>query len=59
MEMIMATLAAGHGIAEVPTHERPRAAGFSKISLANPAIWFSYGWQLCRGLCRRRRVSSS
>lgn len=54
MEMIMATLAAGYRLAEVPTHERPRAAGFSKISLARPSTWFSYGWCLVRGLCRRR-----
>lgn len=54
MEMIMAALAAGLRIAEVPTHERPRAAGFSKISLARPGTWFSYGWCLLRGLCRRR-----
>lgn len=54
MEMIMATLAAGLRVAEVPTHERPRAAGFSKISLARPGTWFSYGWCLLRGLCRRR-----
>jgi dolichol-phosphate mannosyltransferase len=54
MEMIMATLVAGFKIAEVPTHERPRAAGYSKISLASPSIWTSYGWQLLKGLCRRR-----
>lgn len=54
MEMIMATLAAGYRIAEVPTHERPRAAGYSKISLARPGTWFAYGWTLLRGLCRRR-----
>lgn len=54
MEMIMATLAAGHRIAEVPTHERPRAAGFSKISLSSPRIWLAYGWALLSGLCHRR-----
>ena len=54
MEMIMATLAAGYRIVEVPTHERPRVAGFSKISLARPSTWFAYGWALVRGLCRRR-----
>lgn len=59
MEMIMATLAAGHRIAEVPTHERPRAAGFSKISLARPSTWFSYGWCLVRGLCRRKTHSAA
>lgn len=54
MEMIMATLAAGYRLAEVPTHERPRAAGFSKISLSRPGIWWAYGWTLLTGLCRRR-----
>jgi hypothetical protein len=58
MEMIMATLAAGYRIAEVPTHERARVAGFSKISLARPITWVSYGWTLVRGLCRRRRHAS-
>jgi dolichol-phosphate mannosyltransferase len=55
MEMIMATLAAGYRIAEVPTHERPRAAGFSKISLSRPGTWISYGWTLFAGLCQPRR----
>ena len=54
MELIMATLAAGRTLSEVPTHERPRAAGFSKISLANPGTWLAYGWSLATGLCRRR-----
>jgi len=54
MEMIMATLAAGYRVAEVPTHERPRAAGFSKIALSRPGTWFAYGWTLLVGLCRRR-----
>jgi len=54
MEMIFATLAAGRRIVEVPTHERPRAAGFSKISLASPATWAAYGACLVRGLCRRK-----
>jgi dolichol-phosphate hexosyltransferase len=54
MELIMATLASDYIMSEVPTHERPRAAGFSKISLANPRIWLSYGWHLVKGLCRRR-----
>jgi dolichol-phosphate mannosyltransferase len=57
MEMIMATLAAGYRIAEVPTHECPRAAGYSKIALSRPGTWFSYGWTLVRGLCRRRRAA--
>jgi dolichol-phosphate mannosyltransferase len=56
MEMIMATLAAGYRIAEVPTHERARVAGFSKISLSKPLTWTSYGWTLVRGLCRRRHA---
>lgn len=55
MEMIMATLAAGLRIAEVPTHERPRAAGYSKISLHKPATWFAYGWCLFTGVLRPRR----
>lgn len=55
MEMIMATLAAGLRIAEVPTHELPRAAGYSKISLHNPGTWFAYGWCLLTGICQRRK----
>ncbi len=55
MEMIMATLASGYRLSEVPTHERPRAAGYSKISLSRPVTWLSYGWRLAEGLCRRRR----
>ena len=55
MEMIMATLAAGYRILEVPTHERPRAAGYSKISLHHPGTWFSYGGCLVRGLLQPRR----
>lgn len=54
MEMITATLAAGLVMGEVPTHERRRAAGYSKISLRNPGIWLAYGWHLLTGLCRRR-----
>jgi dolichol-phosphate mannosyltransferase len=54
MEMIMATLVSGFKIAEVPTHERPRAAGFSKISLSRPGTWAAYGWRLVEGLCRRK-----
>lgn len=53
MEMIMATLAAGYKMAEVPTHERPRAAGFSKISLRRFGTWASYGWHLVKGLLVR------
>jgi dolichol-phosphate hexosyltransferase len=54
MELIMATLAAGRTLTEVPTHERPRAAGYSKISLARPGTWLAYGWSLLHGLTRRR-----
>ncbi|MCX6939026.1 MAG: glycosyltransferase family 2 protein [Verrucomicrobia bacterium] len=54
MEMIMATLARGARLAEVPTHERARTAGYSKISLASPLTWLSYGSHLVRGLCTRR-----
>lgn len=54
MEMIMATLAAGYRVLEVPTHERPRAAGYSKIALSRPGTWLAYGWTLLAGLCRRR-----
>jgi glycosyltransferase involved in cell wall biosynthesis len=54
LEMIIATLGAGFRMAEVPTHERPRAAGFSKISLANPLTWVAYGWRLAEALCRRK-----
>jgi len=59
MEMIAATLAAGLRIAEVPTHERRRAAGYSKISLAKPSIWLAYGRYLVGGLCRSRNKSSA
>ena len=56
MEMIAATLSSGLRIAEVPTHERRRAAGYSKISLSNPSIWLSYGWHLVAGLCRSKQA---
>ncbi len=56
MEMIMTTLLAGYRLTEVPTHERPRAAGYSKISLHRPSIWASYGWRLLEGLCRRKKI---
>ncbi len=59
MEMIIATLRAGYRIAEVPTHELPRAAGFSKISLSRPGTWFAYGWCLLAGLCRRRTAPAA
>ncbi len=57
MEMVMASLAAGARIKEVPTRERRRAAGYSKFSLARPGIWLTVGWVLIRGLCRRRSIS--
>ena len=59
MEMITATLAAGLVISEIPTHERRRAAGYSKISLSNPGIWLAYGWHLLTGLCRRRKSAAN
>ncbi len=58
MEMIMASLALGYRIAEVPTHERPRAAGYSKISLHRPGTWLSYGWRLLEGLSRRKKAAA-
>lgn len=59
MEMIMASLASGARVHEVPTRERRRAAGYSKISLARPGVWLAYGWTLLRGLCRRRTRPSA
>ena len=59
MEMIMATLAAGYRIFEVPTHERARIAGYSKIALSHPRTWVSYGWTLIKGLCRRRHAAAA
>jgi dolichol-phosphate mannosyltransferase len=53
MELIMQTLATGHILTEIPTHERPRAAGFSKISLKNPNTWLNYGWYLIKGLFQK------
>jgi len=55
MELLMKTLALGYRVQEVPTHELPRAAGYSKISLAKPGTWFSYGFCLVSGLCTRKR----
>lgn len=59
MEMIMASLACGARVVEVPTRERRRAAGFSKISLRRPGVWCDYGWALVRGLCRRRVATAA
>jgi dolichol-phosphate mannosyltransferase len=50
MEMIMQTLRAGFRMAEVPTHERSRICGVSKISLKRPRTWFAYGRCLVRNL---------
>jgi dolichol-phosphate mannosyltransferase len=58
MEMIMASLARGARIAEVPTRERRRAAGYSKISLAHPGVWLAYGWTLVKGLLRPKRTAA-
>jgi len=55
MELLMKALALGYKVEEVPTHELARVAGYSKISLARPATWFSYGWCLVSGLCTKRR----
>lgn len=55
MELVMGTLAANARIMEIPTRERPRAAGYSKISLARPGVWLDYGWALFAGLARRSR----
>jgi len=59
MELIMGTLAAQARIVEIPTRERPRAAGYSKISLARPGVWLDYGWTLLTGLARRKEPYSS
>lgn len=58
MELVMSSLAHGYSLAEVPAHERPRAAGYSKISLARPGTWLSYGWTLLRGITQPRRLPS-
>jgi dolichol-phosphate hexosyltransferase len=58
MEMVMASLACGARIAEIPTRERRRAAGYSKISLARPGVWLAYGWALLRGLIRQQRTAA-
>lgn len=50
MEMIMKTLKRGYRMGEVPTHERTRACGISKISLRRPATWLAYGSCLSRNL---------
>lgn len=50
MEMIMQTLRRGFRMAEVPTHERTRVCGVSKISLKKPRTWLAYGSCLARNL---------
>jgi dolichol-phosphate hexosyltransferase len=59
MELIMASLSAGHILLEVPTHERPRTAGYSKIYLGNPLTWLAYGSALLSGLYRAKAVQTT
>ena len=47
-EMIIKTLKKGFRMAEVPTHEMKRVAGYSKISLRK--VWFRYVYSLVRYL---------
>lgn len=47
-EMIMKTLKKGFRIAEVPSHEHKRVAGYSKISLRK--VWFRYVYTLLKYL---------
>lgn len=47
-EMIIKTLKNGYRIAEVPTHENKRMAGYSKISLKK--VWFRYVYSLVKYL---------
>jgi dolichol-phosphate hexosyltransferase len=54
MEMIMAALASGARIQEIPTHEKRRAVGYSKVALSSLGFWASCVWVLMRGLSRRR-----
>ncbi|ETR73647.1 MAG: glycosyl transferase family 2 [Candidatus Magnetoglobus multicellularis str. Araruama] len=47
-EMIMKTLKNGYRMAEIPTHENKRIAGYSKISLKK--VWFRYVYTLIKYL---------
>ena len=47
-EMIIKTLKKGFRMAEVPTHENKRIAGYSKISLRK--VWFRYVYSLIKYL---------
>jgi dolichol-phosphate hexosyltransferase len=47
-EMIIKTLKKGFRMAEVPTHEDKRIAGYSKIDLKK--VWFRYGYTLVKYL---------
>jgi len=47
-EMIIKTLKKGFRMAEIPTHEMKRVAGYSKISLRK--VWFRYVYSLVRYL---------
>lgn len=47
-EMIIKTLKKGFRMAEVPTHENKRLAGYSKISLRK--VWFRYVYSLIKYL---------
>lgn len=47
-EMIIKTLKNGFRMAEVPTHEHKRAAGYSKIKLKK--VWFRYVYTLMKYL---------
>lgn len=47
-EMIIKSLKKGFRIAEVPTHENERVAGYSKISLKK--VWFRYVYTLIKYL---------
>ena len=47
-EMIIKTLEKGFRMAEVPTHEKKRIAGYSKISLRK--VWFRYVYSLVKYL---------
>ena len=47
-EMIIKTLKKGFRMAEVPTHEHQRVAGYSKINIRK--VWFRYGYSLLKYL---------